>query len=97
LLCVKLLTIHSYTKPSSIRSYAFFLLLLASWKLPDEHSFCPPVVRGLIPRFVMYMSQGALFFASYEFFKSVFFVQLPQHKTETLAGKQDDDDPLVAL
>ncbi|XP_057994758.1 uncharacterized protein LOC110656062 isoform X2 [Hevea brasiliensis] len=29
--------------------------------------------RGLIPRLVMYMSQGALFFASYEFFKGQFF------------------------
>ncbi|KAL0730744.1 hypothetical protein Bca4012_026838 [Brassica carinata] len=27
--------------------------------------------RGLIPRLVMYMSQGAIFFASYEFYKSI--------------------------
>ncbi|KAL8138927.1 hypothetical protein V2J09_004928 [Rumex salicifolius] len=35
--------------------------------------------RGLTPRLVMYMSQGALFFTSYEFFKSMFFSELPQN------------------
>ncbi|XP_020418957.1 S-adenosylmethionine mitochondrial carrier protein isoform X2 [Prunus persica] len=34
--------------------------------------------RGLTPRLVMYMSQGALFFASYEFFKSLFSLDTPQ-------------------
>ncbi|WJX53949.1 hypothetical protein P8452_39888 [Trifolium repens] len=31
--------------------------------------------RGLTPRLIMYMSQGSLFFASYEFFKSVFSLE----------------------
>ncbi|XP_058732018.1 mitochondrial aspartate-glutamate transporter AGC1 isoform X2 [Vicia villosa] len=33
--------------------------------------------RGLTPRLIMYMSQGSLFFASYEFFKSVFSLESP--------------------
>ncbi|KAJ1411812.1 Mitochondrial substrate/solute carrier [Sesbania bispinosa] len=31
--------------------------------------------RGLTPRLIMYMSQGSLFFASYEFFKRVFSLE----------------------
>ncbi|GAU19445.1 hypothetical protein TSUD_76900 [Trifolium subterraneum] len=31
--------------------------------------------RGLTPRLIMYMSQGSLFFASYEFFKSAFSLE----------------------
>lgn len=31
------------------------------------------VSRGLSPRLVMYVSQGALFFTSYEFLKTVMF------------------------
>ncbi|XP_015955542.1 uncharacterized protein LOC107479942 isoform X1 [Arachis duranensis] len=31
--------------------------------------------RGLTPRLIMYMSQGSLFFASYEFFKKVFSLE----------------------
>lgn len=43
----------------------------------------------------MYMSQGALFFASYEFLKSFLSLELLQHKPEMLQHKQDiDDDPL---
>lgn len=34
--------------------------------------------RGLTPRLVMYMSQGALFFASYEFLKRLFSLEMPQ-------------------
>ncbi|KAL5174258.1 S-adenosylmethionine carrier 1, chloroplastic/mitochondrial [Glycine soja] len=33
--------------------------------------------RGLIPRLIMYMSQGSLFFASYEFFKRTFSLEAP--------------------
>ncbi|KAG9441267.1 hypothetical protein H6P81_017121 [Aristolochia fimbriata] len=43
--------------------------------------------RGLTPRLVMYMTQGALFFASYEFFKSVFFMEMPQ-----LFGPDDESE-----
>jgi hypothetical protein len=31
------------------------------------------VYRGLTPRLVMYVSQGALFFTSYEFLKTIMF------------------------
>ncbi|XP_011022695.1 PREDICTED: uncharacterized protein LOC105124380 isoform X3 [Populus euphratica] len=34
--------------------------------------------RGLTPRLVMYMSQGAVFFASYEFLKRLFSLEMPQ-------------------
>jgi hypothetical protein len=31
------------------------------------------VSRGLTPRLIMYVSQGALFFTSYEFLKTIMF------------------------
>ncbi|XP_068470861.1 mitochondrial aspartate-glutamate transporter AGC1 isoform X1 [Phaseolus vulgaris] len=34
--------------------------------------------RGLIPRLIMYMTQGSLFFASYEFFKRAFSLEASQ-------------------
>ncbi|XP_027342526.1 uncharacterized protein LOC113855191 isoform X2 [Abrus precatorius] len=37
--------------------------------------------RGLTPRLIMYMSQGSLFFASYEFFKRVFSLEA-SHPTD---------------
>ncbi|XP_038876200.1 calcium-binding mitochondrial carrier protein [Benincasa hispida] len=37
--------------------------------------------RGLTPRLVMYMSQGAIFFSSYEFLKRLFSLELPRHDT----------------
>ncbi|KAF2597119.1 hypothetical protein F2Q68_00010148 [Brassica cretica] len=46
--------------------------------------------RGLIPRLVMYMSQGAIFFASYEFYKSILSLEdlsARWHKTK------DGDNP----
>lgn len=36
------------------------------------------VFRGLIPRLAMYVSQGAIFFASYEFLKAVFSLEPPR-------------------
>ncbi|XP_022958379.1 uncharacterized protein LOC111459622 isoform X1 [Cucurbita moschata] len=40
--------------------------------------------RGLTPRLMMYMSQGAIFFSSYEFLKRIFSLEAPQHgKTPT--------------
>ncbi|CAD5327594.1 Mitochondrial substrate/solute carrier [Arabidopsis thaliana x Arabidopsis arenosa] len=42
--------------------------------------------RGLIPRLVMYMSQGAIFFASYEFYKSVLSLAAAQPNTSALSG-----------
>ncbi|KAL9246713.1 hypothetical protein vseg_020212 [Gypsophila vaccaria] len=54
--------------------------------------------RGLIPRLIMYMSQGALFFASYEFFKSLLSLDLARDSSETLQYKQDtDDDTLLPV
>ncbi|KAA3454816.1 mcfF [Gossypium australe] len=51
------------------------------------------VVRGLIPRLVMYTTQGALFFASYESFKQLLASERPQinaHEQE----KENKDDSL---
>ncbi|XP_057250833.1 uncharacterized protein LOC104907835 isoform X3 [Beta vulgaris subsp. vulgaris] len=60
-----------------------------------DHEGVRGLYRGLIPRLAMYMSQGALFFASYEFLKSFLSLELRQHKPEMLQHKQDiDDDPL---
>ncbi|ESQ38357.1 hypothetical protein EUTSA_v10028506mg [Eutrema salsugineum] len=48
--------------------------------------------RGLIPRLVMYMSQGAIFFASYEFYKSVLSLQAAQPDLSALWHKTKDGD-----
>ncbi|KAL1194188.1 S-adenosylmethionine carrier 1, chloroplastic/mitochondrial [Cardamine amara subsp. amara] len=42
--------------------------------------------RGLIPRLVMYMSQGAIFFASYEFYKSVLSLEAAKSNSSALYG-----------
>lgn len=52
--------------------------------------------RGLIPRLVMYMSQGALFFASYEFFKGVFSLEVPHLSTLRIQHKQTEEDDVVS-
>ncbi|XP_021754173.1 uncharacterized protein LOC110719529 [Chenopodium quinoa] len=63
-----------------------------------EHEGVRGLYRGLIPRLAMYMSQGALFFASYEFLKGFLSLELRQHKSEMLQHKQDsNDDPLLSL
>lgn len=48
--------------------------------------------RGLSPRLIMYMTQGALFFASYESFKRVFSLDVPQPKAETVPCERMEDD-----
>lgn len=49
--------------------------------------------RGLIPRLVMYMSQGAIFFASYEFYKSILSLEdLSARWHKTRGG--DNPNPL---
>ncbi|KAF3960931.1 hypothetical protein CMV_014403 [Castanea mollissima] len=54
--------------------------------------------RGLTPRLVMYMSQGAIFFASYEFFKRMFSLEEPRHNAQTIQYKQStEDDNLSTL
>ncbi|XP_065858285.1 uncharacterized protein [Euphorbia lathyris] len=51
--------------------------------------------RGLIPRLVMYMSQGALFFASYEFLKRLFSIELQQRiqNKESMEDNQQHGHP----
>ncbi|KAF6175136.1 hypothetical protein GIB67_022817 [Kingdonia uniflora] len=44
--------------------------------------------RGLTPRLVMYVSQGAIFFASYEFFKSILSLDLPQVCAPTVQNEE---------
>lgn len=48
------------------------------------------VIRGLIPRLIMYMTQGSLFFASYEFFKRAFSLEA-SHLTDLCVQANDRD------
>ncbi|KAG6688614.1 hypothetical protein I3842_11G133700 [Carya illinoinensis] len=48
--------------------------------------------RGLTPRLVMYMSQGAIFFGSYEFFKRLFCLEVPQRNAQRIKYKQSTED-----
>ncbi|KAL6986254.1 hypothetical protein U1Q18_019623 [Sarracenia purpurea var. burkii] len=43
-----------------------------------KHEGLKGLYRGLIPRLVMYISQGAIFFASYESFKRLFSLEVSQ-------------------
>ncbi|WOL10109.1 hypothetical protein Cni_G18863 [Canna indica] len=47
--------------------------------------------RGLTPRLAMYISQGAIFFASYEFLKAVFALEVPQSPVRSIHDKQNAD------
>ncbi|KAG0473313.1 hypothetical protein HPP92_015170 [Vanilla planifolia] len=47
--------------------------------------------RGLTPRLAMYVSQGAIFFASYEFLKAVFLLEVPANTA--MEKIEDIDDP----
>ncbi|OIT32934.1 PREDICTED: uncharacterized protein LOC109206657 [Nicotiana attenuata] len=53
--------------------------------------------RGLSPRLVMYMTQGALFFASYESFKRLFSLEIPQPKAERVTYEQSLEDDSASL
>lgn len=53
--------------------------------------------RGLSPRLIMYMAQGALFFASYESFKRVFSLDIRQPKTETVPYEHKKEDDHATL
>ncbi|KAL1547566.1 S-adenosylmethionine mitochondrial carrier protein-like isoform X3 [Salvia divinorum] len=56
------------------------------------------VIRGgLTLRLVMYMIQGALFFASYESFKSLFSLDFPRPSTQALQHEQKSKDDLEIL
>lgn len=81
--------------PGSIRNY---VSVLSAFQDICKHEGLKGLYRGLIPRLVMYMLQGALFFTSYELFKSLFSIEIPQHKPEILQDKQGtDDDALLSL
>lgn len=45
--------------------------------------------RGLPPRLAMYVSQGAIFFASYEFLKALFLLETPTSPTVLVEEKTD--------
>ncbi|PHU03111.1 Monodehydroascorbate reductase [Capsicum chinense] len=53
--------------------------------------------RGLSPRLIMYITQGALFFASYESFKRVFSLDIPQPKTEMVPYEHKKEDDRATL
>lgn len=79
--------------PGSMQRYHS---ILSALKNIHEHEGVRGLYRGLIPRLAMYMSQGALFFASYEFLKGLLSLEL--HKSEVLQHKEDsNDDPLLSL
>ncbi|KAI4311750.1 hypothetical protein MLD38_036623 [Melastoma candidum] len=46
--------------------------------------------RGLTPRLIMYVSQGSLFFASYEFFKQLFSLDEPQPEVHLTQCEEGD-------
>ncbi|XP_062074318.1 adenine nucleotide transporter BT1, chloroplastic/mitochondrial [Humulus lupulus] len=62
-----------------------------------KHEGLNGLYRGLAPRLVMYMSQGALFFASYEFLKKLYYLEMPQPETEIIQNQQNMDDHTVIL
>ncbi|PON62875.1 Mitochondrial substrate/solute carrier [Parasponia andersonii] len=62
-----------------------------------KHEGLNGLYRGLTPRLVMYISQGALFFASYEFFKKLFCLEMPQPKVKTIKNQQNTDDDTLIL
>uniref|UniRef100_A0A9I9CM08 Uncharacterized protein n=1 Tax=Cucumis melo TaxID=3656 RepID=A0A9I9CM08_CUCME len=46
--------------------------------------------RGLTPRLIMYMSQGAIFFTSYEFLKRLFSLEVARHGTARVQHRVDE-------
>ncbi|XP_020594939.1 kidney mitochondrial carrier protein 1-like [Phalaenopsis equestris] len=52
--------------------------------------------RGLTPRLAMYVSQGAIFFASYEFLKAVFLLESPEDATKMKENEICLDDQAAA-
>ncbi|XP_044484032.1 uncharacterized protein LOC123209979 isoform X3 [Mangifera indica] len=61
-----------------------------------KHEGLKGLYRGLIPRLVMYMSQGALFFGSYEFFKRLFSLDVPQLNAPRVLHEQNKQDNAVS-
>ncbi|KAL2503218.1 Mitochondrial substrate carrier family protein [Forsythia ovata] len=54
-------------------------------------------IRGLTPRLAMYMIQGALFFASYESFKRLLSLEVPQLSPKPIQHEQSVEDDSVVL
>ncbi|KAE8658517.1 Mitochondrial substrate carrier family protein, putative isoform 6 [Hibiscus syriacus] len=54
------------------------------------HEGLKGVYRGLVPRLVMYTTQGALFFASYEFFKQLLCSEAPRLTTNRQEKENED-------
>jgi hypothetical protein len=56
------------------------------------------VCRGLVPRLVIYVSQGALFFTSYECIKHVLAVEIPCLRTQNshTGGQNHGQVPIAA-
>nr|CAD1844841.1 unnamed protein product [Ananas comosus var. bracteatus] len=48
--------------------------------------------RGLAPRLAMYVSQGAIFFASYEFLKAICALDVPKQPSRVIENEQKEDD-----
>ncbi|KAI3468733.1 hypothetical protein Pfo_025396 [Paulownia fortunei] len=62
-----------------------------------KHEGLKGLYRGLTPRLVMYMIQGALFFASYESFKRLFSLEVPQLSAQTFQHEQKKEDDSTML
>ncbi|XP_043718083.1 adenine nucleotide transporter BT1, chloroplastic/mitochondrial [Telopea speciosissima] len=74
--------------PGSLRQYDGVLHALQEIA---KHEGLGGLYRGLTPRLVMYISQGALFFASYEFLKRIFALEVQQLHIQTVQSKPTSD------
>ncbi|KAK3034545.1 hypothetical protein RJ639_033791 [Escallonia herrerae] len=62
-----------------------------------RHEGLKGLYRGLTPRLVIYMTQGALFFASYESFKRLFSLEMPQLDAQKIQDEQYTEDNVTFL
>ncbi|KAG8374957.1 hypothetical protein BUALT_Bualt10G0049600 [Buddleja alternifolia] len=62
-----------------------------------KHEGLKGLYRGLTPRLVMYMIQGALFFASYESFKRLLSLDVRQLSAQTTRREPNTEDGSVML
>lgn len=70
--------------PGSCKQYSGVLSALQEIA---KHEGLKGLYRGLTPRLAMYMSQGAIFFASYEFFKRAFSFNVPELPAQVYSVK----------
>ncbi|XAR55067.1 hypothetical protein NMG60_11030448 [Bertholletia excelsa] len=75
--------------PGSIRPYNGVFNTI---KEIGKHEGLKGLYRGLIPRLVIYMSHGAIFFSSYETFKRLFALDVSQLCTKTIEYAKNMDD-----